>query len=163
MIVINNYVASLSYNWDNGTMGFDAKVDYMHDVFGTDFFDGYLGNGIVGDTPVGFTTTTTDNNIRPNGNTSMWAWTLKGHYGDFDWMGQYVGVSEKLDKDLWTQGGTSFATAKGAEPRAWMIEAGYSFPVMGRDSRFSVNYQRTKRCVCWYGEYCDRELQLLHS
>lgn len=158
---INNFVVSLGYALDNGTFSLDAKVDYLRDIFGVDYFDGYNGNGILGMTPAGQGNGgawSRPNGIasgtgwmRPDNNTSMWAVTVKGKFGDFDGIGQYVGASEDLDKDIWTVGGDgteangqagfSQNQIDGARPQAWLVGLGYSFPLLGRDSRVGFTYQ----------------------
>lgn len=150
---VNNFIASLGYSYDSGSFGVDAKVDYMHDIFGVDFLDGYNGNGILG-RPGGYQEHGDDfSRMRPEDNTPAVAVSLKANFAGFDVTGQWVSATHDMDKTIWTTGGDSGVTdirnfqLDGARPSAWLAELGYSFPLMGRDSRLSVNYQRTDEAM----------------
>lgn len=145
---INNFIGTMDYYYDDGVFIVDGKLDYVRDMFAVDFLDGYSGNGILGGPAVGTTHAASSSNKRPTLSTPAMAFTLKSMYGNFDGMYQWVGATRRMDKDVWTTGGHGSSNfidpdVKGARPSAWMVEVGYSFPMMGRDTRLAFNYQRS--------------------
>jgi hypothetical protein len=61
--------------------------------------------------------------------------------GDFNIIGEYVGANDSFDAaDIAYRG-------SGAKPRAFNIEAGYSFSTFGKDSVIAAGYQRSKESV----------------
>lgn len=161
---VNNFTASLAYGFDYETFSLDVKADYMFDMFGVDYFDGYLGNGILGDTPTDFDPG--DGNgtsIRPDARTSFGAFTLVSRFRDLDLKLQYAGALDALPKNIWSirggqtgNGSASYNSLdiRGARPHAWGMEVGLSLPILGRDSRLSFALHRTEQSYA--GQTGDR-------
>lgn len=147
---INNFSASLAYGVDFESLSLDAKVDYLYDMFGVDFFDGYNGQGIVG--LESMNQGNISHVIRPKHVTPMGALTFIARWGQVDFMGQYVGAISKLEKSVWSKGGILGSTfndpaVDGVRPHGWITEIGVSFPIHGRDSRIAISHQKTQETM----------------
>lgn len=77
----------------------------------------------------------------PTERTGGWTVNLSVQAGEFNFIAEYLSASERFDAD-------SLAYKdKGAEPSAWNLEVGYSFPVMERDSVVALAYQGTREAL----------------
>jgi hypothetical protein len=77
----------------------------------------------------------------PTERTDGWTANLGVAVGGFNFIAEYLTASERFDADSLAYNN------KGAEPSAWNIEIGYSFPVFGRESVAALAYQGTDEAV----------------
>lgn len=118
---IENFAATLGFSHEDDNMNYDIGLDYINNL---------AESGVVMDT-----VTDPDNLVD-----YVSAMTIRGSltYGPFSVAGQYLTALDKFDvADLTFNG-------KEAEPKAWGIEGGYTFDMMGKESTFALGYQATE-------------------
>lgn len=79
--------------------------------------------------------------VDPTDRTGGWTLNAAATFGQFNVIGEYLAATDNFDTDSLSFRG------KGAKPSAWNIEAGFTFPVMGRESVVSVAYQGTREAL----------------
>ncbi|AFL74458.1 LbtU family siderophore porin [Thiocystis violascens] len=79
--------------------------------------------------------------VDPTDRTGGWTLNASATFGQFNVIGEYLAATDTFDSDS-----LSFKD-KGAKPSAWNIEAGFAFPVMGRESVAAVAWQGTREAL----------------
>lgn len=79
--------------------------------------------------------------IDPTERTGGWSAHLGLTVGDFNIIAEYLTAGGRFDADSLSY------RDRGAEPAAWNLELGYSFPVFGRDSTAAISYQGSREAV----------------
>ncbi len=82
-----------------------------------------------------------DFSVAPTDRTGGWTLNASATFGQFQLIGEYLSATENFAADS-----LSFKE-KGARPAAWNLEAGFTFPVLGRESVASVAYQGTREAL----------------
>lgn len=79
--------------------------------------------------------------VDPTERVGGWTIHAAATFGAFNLIGEYLSATDDFDLDS-----LGFEDA-GARPSAWNIEAGFAFPVMGRESVAAVAYQGTREAL----------------
>ncbi|WP_295406505.1 LbtU family siderophore porin [uncultured Thiocystis sp.] len=79
--------------------------------------------------------------VDPTDRTGGWTLNASATSGQFNVIGEYLAATDTFDTDSLSFRG------KGAKPSAWNIEAGFTFPVMGRESVAAVAWQGTREAL----------------
>ncbi|WP_242522981.1 LbtU family siderophore porin [Thiocystis minor] len=79
--------------------------------------------------------------VDPTERVGGWTINAAAAFGAFNLIGEYLSATDDFDRDT-----LGFEDA-GAKPSAWNIEAGFTFPVMGRESVAAVAYQGTREAL----------------
>ena len=79
--------------------------------------------------------------VDPTERVGGWTISAAAAFGAFNLIGEYLSATDDFDRDT-----LGFEDA-GAKPSAWNIEAGFTFPVMGRESVAAVAYQGTREAL----------------
>lgn len=141
---IQSWGANLSFVMETDSYSVNAGAGYINDLGDSDTLQDAVSDnrqemydGLVeGEDPRArwFSTDPTER-------TGGWTANLGVGVGDFNFIAEYLAASGRFDRHSLAYRG------KGAEPAAWNIELGYSFPVFGRDSVAAVAYQGTEEAV----------------
>jgi hypothetical protein len=124
---IDNWGANLNYVHESEALNFGAGIGYINDIGDSDSIQDQintnLGNNDVDD------------------HVPAWTASAIAETGPFTLIGEYVRATD------------DFATAElpfnggGAQPKAWNVEAGYGFSIMGKDSTLAAAYQGTREAL----------------
>ncbi len=79
--------------------------------------------------------------VDPRERVGGWTVNAGATLGQFSLIGEYLSATDDFDMDS-----LGFKDA-GGKPSAWNIEAGFSFPVLGRESVAAVAYQGTREAL----------------
>lgn len=156
---INDWGANLAFTKESDDWVFSIGAGYINDLGDSDAVgDAIAGNredlaGIIvegGDaldmtneerSALGLAPLTTDFSTDPNDRTGGWTANLGLVYRDFTFIAEYLSATGRFDPDSLSYKG------KGAEPSAWNLEIGYSFPVFGKDTTAALAYQGTDQAL----------------
>lgn len=138
---IGSWGANLGYGFEGEDRAWAFGVGYISDLGDSDTLQGVTNENRVaaldaaiaagGVEPI-------DYSVDPS--ERIGGWTINGAatFGSFNLIGEYLSATDDFDSDS-----LAFADT-GAQPAAWNIEAGFTFPVMGRESVAAVAYQGTR-------------------
>ncbi|WPL17056.1 hypothetical protein Thiowin_02042 [Thiorhodovibrio winogradskyi] len=141
---IKSWGANLSYALETDSYRISAGAGYINDLGDSDTLQDSIAENrqaiydrlIEGEDPRARWFSTD-----PNERTGGWTANLSLGVGGVNVIAEYLSASERFEFP-------SLAYRnKGAEPAAWNIEAGYSFPVFGRDTVLAIAYQGTEEAV----------------
>jgi len=125
---IDHYGINLGFAQENDSHSYDLGIGYISDIGDTDGLTDALGGDDVTNL-VGYD----------------YVAGLSTHIivtiGDVSLVGEYVTALDTFNPD-----NLAF-NDNGAEPKAWNIEAGYSFPLMGKATTLALGYQGTDEAV----------------
>lgn len=133
---IDNYGAQLGYGMQNPTYGFNVQGGYMRNISDVQYIQyNILSPNILGVTATPITGTQ-GAYVRQVGG---WAVSGNGNYGPFDGTVAWTTAAQRFPTASIAFGGS------GARPYAMDFDAGYSFKLMGYDSRLGFSYQFSKK------------------
>jgi hypothetical protein len=121
---IENFAATLGFSNENDAMNYDFGLDYINNLAESGSVMGAVSN----------TSALVD---------YVSAMTARGSfsYGPFSVAGQYLTAIDKFDLADFNFNGQE------AQPKAWAIEGGYNFEMMGKESTFALGYQGTEEAL----------------
>lgn len=131
-----------AYNQDNGENKRTAIQNYGASLGLNNTYNNVSYNG-----GLGFLSNLNDLDAMRYFNTSYEARTpglaanLGVKYSAFDLSGKWVGATKQFNASDLTYDGN------GAKPKAWNVDAGYSFPVLAHNSRAGLGYQGSSQAV----------------
>ena len=120
---IDNWGANLGVSHESDGLTASGGIGFINDIGDSDGIQGGL----------------TTNNVRDH--VPGWTANAIAEVGNFVFIGEFVGATEDF------QPGELMFKGRGAEPRAWNAEAGFNFPMMGRDSTVAIAYQGTRESL----------------
>jgi len=121
---INSFGVSLGYAMETDTMAFDVMASYLNNMADS----GGITDAVSD--PEGLNDTVAGAGIQ-----------LVAGFGGFAAIAEYVGALDQFETaDLAFNG-------EGAEPKAWNVELGYTFPVGMREVTVAVGYQGTDEAI----------------
>lgn len=140
---IGAWGANLGYAHETEDRAWTLGAGYISDLGDSDALQ-----DATGDTRVATLEAMIDEGLDPSGfsldpSERIGGWTVHASaaVGSFNLIGEYVSAVESFDvADLGFKD-------RGAKPSAWNIEAGFSFPVLGRESVAAVAYQGSRQAL----------------
>lgn len=133
---IQNGGIDLGYKFDNSDTRFNIDVGYIANIADSSLLVSYYTNSIIESTLVPGL---------PMQKTPAYDVNAELTFGPFDINGHYIAANRNLEKALFL--GISPPLLSPAfldKPKVWGFEAGFTFPVMMRQSRLAIGYQATR-------------------
>ncbi|EIC19362.1 LbtU family siderophore porin [Thiorhodovibrio frisius] len=141
---INSWGANLAWAVDTDSYSLTAGAGYINDLGDSNSLQDAVSDNrqaIYDQLVEGEDPSAGQFRTDPTERTGGWTANLGIIIGDFNLIAEYLTASERFDP-------SSLAYRnKGAQPSAWNLEVGYSFPVFGRDSIAAIAYQGTEQAV----------------
>jgi hypothetical protein len=141
---ISGWGANLGYAWERDDLGVSVAAGWINNLGDSDALQDTLADNrsatfdelVEGEDP-----RADDFSIDPVDRTGGWTASLVVVAGRFNVIGEYLSATDSFNADslAWED--------KGAEPSAWNVELGYSFPAFGKDTVAAVAYQGTEEAV----------------
>jgi hypothetical protein len=141
---ISSWGANLSYAWEQDDVAVAASAGWINNLGDSDSLQDTLSDNrnatfeelLEAEDPRADTFSTD-----PVNRTAGWTAAIGVVVGQFNFIGEYLSATDNFDPDS-----LSFKD-NGAEPSAWNIELGYSFPVLGKETVAAVAYQGTDEAL----------------
>lgn len=141
---ISSWGANLTYAWEQDDITVAGGVGWINNLGDSDSLQDRVADNrnatfdelVEGEDPRADSFSTD-----PIHRTGGWTANLAVILGQFNIIGEYLSATDSFDPDSLSY------KDKGAEPSAWNIELGYSFPVFGKETVAAVAYQGTEEAV----------------
>lgn len=134
---IQNGGIDLGYRFKNIDNEFNIDAGYIANIADSNFISSYYTNSIIEVVNI---------SGLPNQKTPAYDVNASINFGPFDASAHYVATTSSLQSPI----GIAFLPVFEGEPiflkkpKAWGLEAGYSFPFIEHQSRLAIGYQATK-------------------
>ncbi|MBK1720862.1 LbtU family siderophore porin [Thiocystis violacea] len=140
---IGSWGANLGYAHEEQERAWAFGVGYINDLGDSDTLqDATNDNRVTAlDAQLAEGMDTTGFNVDPTRRVGGWTLNASTAIGPFNLIGEYLSATDHFDVDSLAYRGA------GAKPAAWNIEAGFSFPVLGRASVAAIAYQGTQEAL----------------
>lgn len=140
---IGSWGASLGYAHAQDDRAWSLGIGYLNDLGDSDTLQEATNDNRVAafDAASADGADPGDVSVDPSERTGGWTLNASATLGPFNAIGEYLSATDDFDADS-----LSFREG-GARPAAWNIEAGFSFPVMGRKSIAALAYQGTRESL----------------
>lgn len=124
---IASWGANLAYAQETDALSWAAGLGYISDIGDSDALQDVIGDNLGGQDI--------------SDNVPAWTANIGLIAGPFNLIGEYLGASKSFDSAAlpWR--------LNGAEPKAWNLEAGYSFELMGKSMIAAVAYQGSREAL----------------
>jgi len=133
---IGGWGGNLGYAYEGEDRAVTLGVGYLNDLGDSDSLQDLIADNRVAAIAEGAAISED-----PTERTGGWTLNAAAALGPFTLIGEYLAATGEFDMDSLQFDGD------GARPSAWNIEAGYAFPVMGRESVAAIAYQGTSEAL----------------
>ena len=124
---VGSWGANLGYAHEQDGSAWGLGVGYISDLGDSDSLQEVIDENLAG--------------VDPADRTAGWTLNATAKLGPVTLIGEYLTAADEFDTGSLDFDGT------GAKPSAWNLEAGFSFPVLGRESVAALAYQGTREAV----------------
>lgn len=140
---LGSWGANLGYAFEDEDRAWALGVGYISDLGDSDTLQEATNENRVAalDEAIEEGIDTTGFSVDPTERIGGWTVNAAATFGAFNIIGEYLSATDDFDPIS-----LSFKDS-GAKPAAWNIEAGFTFPVMGRESVAAVAYQGTRESL----------------